>query len=578
MTEAGGVGRDVPGAPYGALRVERWVLGMSGVWVREVGAHGYLSELSALLEMMPCEAMVLDGELAVAGFNKAASVFFRNVCTLRTGMQFDELSGALWDMAEDGGFGEIELLTQQIREFEVCTVDYRRFDKKHYRISTKPSPYQGVWTAVVITDISDITESERFLTARVKELSDERGTLRSRLELADTMISERESVRLGREFAGRLSAVLDSFEEALKNGNTVMGLKELEKQREYIKHFYSESDDRAGFIQRLQKSLTPRVDSVVPKVNFHHISLSGQSELPESDIIEASREGVMLIALYGAVDSIGVSLRTYEGGFELNVHTDGPVVPDFERTEQYKRLKKIARRMRAGLEVDAANGLSLRLSCIFIEKSVLSTALVALADASFTSNVCRTLGGGSEPMMRCIAASAGIDFIKACKEYAPDLLIAEADKIVNLAAKLKRLYSKMKIIAVFRPDGSAQGTVQSSFDGFLSQDISDEGLCAAVGGVMNGLVVQTGAATVSNTEAAVSRFGLTEIERSIISLTGQGVSSDKIAAALHYSQGSLRNMLSAIYEKLGISDRAQLTAFAILNGFSESFQGWGVGS
>ena len=551
---------------------------MSGVWVREVGSHGYLSELSALLEMLPCEAVVLDSELAVAGSNEAASIFFRNAVTLRPGLQFDELSGALWDMAEDGSFGEIELLTQQIREFEECTVDYRRFDKKHYRISTKPSPNRGFWTAVVITDISDITESERFLTARAKELSDERGILRSRLELADTMISEREAERLGREFAGRLSAALDCFEAALKNGNTVLGFTELEKQREYIGLLTPGSDDRVGFEQRLQKSLTPRVDGVVPKVNFHHISLSGQGELPENEIIEASREGVMLIALHGAVDSIGVSLRTYEGGFELNVHTDGPVVPDFERTEQYKRLKKIARRMRARLEADAANGLNLRLSCVFKDKPEIPTALVALADAAFASNVCRTLGGGHESMMRCIAASSGIDFIKACKEYAPGLLIAEAEKVVNHADKLKRLYSKMKIIAVFDPDSPAHGVAHTCFDGFLSRDIGDEGLRAAVSGVMQGLTVRTDAAPSNNAEAAISRFGLTEVERSIISLTGQGVSSDKIAAALHYSQGSLRNMLSAIYEKLGISDRAQLTAFAILNGFSESFQGWGVGS
>ena len=534
-------------------------------------------QTKTMIDSLPCEFVLLDSELAVAGFNEAAYEFFRSACDLREGISFDELSGALWDMAIDGGFEEIELLTLHMRAFEECTVDYRRFDQKHYRINAKPAPGRSLWTALVFTDISDIMESERFLQTRIKELSNERAILRSRLKLADAMISEREAARIEKQFADRFSNALDCFEDALKKDNIGMGIAEVEKQREYIGHLTSGGDEGTDFAGRMQSSLAACIDNGMPKVIIHHISQPNCGQALEKEIIDAAREGVILIALFGAADCISLSLRAYEGGMELSVSTDGAVVPDFERTEQYARLKKIARRMRAKLETDTSAGFSLRLHCVFKKKAALPTALVALADTVYAGNACRLLGGGGEPMLRCVVANADIDLLKACKEYAPGLLIAEASRVVGLAAELKRRSAKMKIIAIFQPGSHVHSAAHSCVDGFLSSGIEAEGLRAAVSGVMHGLTVRADATPADHMEAAVSQYGLTEVERSIISMTGQGISSEKIAASLHYSQGSLRNMLSTIYVKLGISDRAQLTAFAIFNGFSESYQGWGTG-
>ena len=535
-------------------------------------AEYFSCELASLIEALPCEMVLLDKSLTVAGFNEAAAEFFSSACTLRAGMLFEELSGALWDMASEAGFGEIELLTQHIQALEDCTVDYCRFDQRHCRISAKPSSHNGVYTALIITDISDITESERFLQAQVKELSDELSILRARLKLADAMVSGREAEKLGQQFADRFSKTLDCFEDALKNDDSDMGFAELEKQREYLEGITSEGHDRTNFDERLRKSLRPSVEVGLPKVVFHHISSPGCGDLLENDIIRAAREGVILIALFGAADSIGISLRSYEGGMELNIHTDGPIVPDFERTEQYRRLKEIARRMRARLETDITNGFSLRLNCVFRKGPALPMALIALADTGFAAGVIRTLGSGPKQTLRCIAASADIDLLKACKEYAPGLLIAEAGRVVGHAAALKQCNSEMKIIAVFPPDSPIHMLSSAHISGYVSRDMEQDALRVAVNGVMHGLTVRAGSTDVSHVDAAIRRYGLTEVERSIICMIGQGASSEKIAATLHYSQGSLRNMLSAVYEKLGISDRAQLTAFAIFNGFSENFQ------
>ena len=117
------------------------------------------------IESFTCGLILLDEKFAVSCFNGAGSNFLRGVCTLRGGMPFHELFGALKDMAADGSHGEIELLTEYMRAFEECTVDYRRFDQSHYRISVKSGGLpqtQTTQTVLVIVDISDITESERF--------------------------------------------------------------------------------------------------------------------------------------------------------------------------------------------------------------------------------------------------------------------------------------------------------------------------------------------------------------------------------------------------------------------------------
>ena len=557
---------------------------------------------SALLEMLPCGLILLDSELAVEGFNEDSSEFFRESCTLFNGMEFDELVGALRDMAVSDGFGEAEVLAGHMRAFEECTVDYRRFDGKHYRISAKPlfrdgfsnlqarrannrketfadysafriphSEFTGsarIGMSLLIADISDIMESEYVLAKRGMELENQRSALSSRLRLADALVSEREARRLGKQFAGRMSALLDRLEDELKRGNTGACLIELEKQREYVSLLAS-GGVRSEFAERLKKSLCPPENDIAPHLVFHHIAAPRCGEILERDIIEAAREGVMLIAVCGAAGVVHISLSAFDGGMELNIRSDEPVVPDYENAEAYMRLKKNVKKMRGDLKTDTSNGFDLRLRCVFPIKAELPVALVALADSGIVNGVCETLGGGAEPILRCIAAAPDIDLRKACQRYTPSVLIAEPGLIEKYARILKQLNSTLKIIAISAPGTHASSAALLYLNGYLTRDIKPEGLRVAINGIMRGFKVWTDGNPLEGVEEAAKRYGLSEVEQSIIGMTGQGMSSGQIAATLHYSQGSLRNMFSAIYVKLGLSGKAQLTAFAILNGFAD---------
>lgn len=55
--------------------------------------------------------------------------------------------------------------------------------------------------------------------------------------------------------------------------------------------------------------------------------------------------------------------------------------------------------------------------------------------------------------------------------------------------------------------------------------------------------------------------GITEKERSIIELVADGLSNKEIAAELYLGEGTVRNYISSLLEKLGLRDRTQLAVF-----------------
>jgi DNA-binding NarL/FixJ family response regulator len=56
-------------------------------------------------------------------------------------------------------------------------------------------------------------------------------------------------------------------------------------------------------------------------------------------------------------------------------------------------------------------------------------------------------------------------------------------------------------------------------------------------------------------------FGLLEREIDLIRLVAEGMNNKEIAAHLYLSEGTVRNQISIVLEKLGLRDRTQLAVF-----------------
>jgi DNA-binding NarL/FixJ family response regulator len=65
----------------------------------------------------------------------------------------------------------------------------------------------------------------------------------------------------------------------------------------------------------------------------------------------------------------------------------------------------------------------------------------------------------------------------------------------------------------------------------------------------------------SNKEKKLADFGLSEKEAEIIAHVAKGLSNKEIASAMYLSEGTVRNYISIVLEKLNLRDRTQLAVF-----------------
>lgn len=70
---------------------------------------------------------------------------------------------------------------------------------------------------------------------------------------------------------------------------------------------------------------------------------------------------------------------------------------------------------------------------------------------------------------------------------------------------------------------------------------------------------------INNSKADFSTFGITEKELDIITVVAEGLSNKEIACRLYLSEGTVRNSLTTILEKLNLRDRTQLAIFYYKN-------------
>lgn len=73
-------------------------------------------------------------------------------------------------------------------------------------------------------------------------------------------------------------------------------------------------------------------------------------------------------------------------------------------------------------------------------------------------------------------------------------------------------------------------------------------------------------AVARNTTLASS---LSERERDVLRLLARGLSNREIASQLYLSEGTIRNYVSTVFEKLGVTDRTRATVIALKHGLAD---------
>lgn len=181
------------------------------------------------------------------------------------------------------------------------------------------------------------------------------------------------------------------------------------------------------------------------------------------------------------------------------------------------------------------------------------------------------------------AVSNGQEVIRFIRESLPDIIIMDIrmPKMdgVTCTRIIKDQYPQVKIIILttFDDDEYIFKALRDGASGYLLKGISVDELITAIHKVYKGsaMINEDIASKVVNLFADIAKsklyievneLGKKDInttEKKIITLVSQGLSNKEIAVELSLSEGTVRNYLSNILEKLNLRDRTQLAIWAI---------------
>ncbi len=156
-------------------------------------------------------------------------------------------------------------------------------------------------------------------------------------------------------------------------------------------------------------------------------------------------------------------------------------------------------------------------------------------------------------------ARNGEEALRTVQELRPDVFITDIEmpKLTGLevAAELKRrsVPVRMIILTTFARAGYLRRALEAGASGYLLKDMPAEQLAEAVRRVHRGL-------RVIDPQLAAEAWSdepdpLTERERQVLRLAGEGMASSDIAIELNLSEGTVRNYLSEAISKLGAANR-----------------------
>ena len=164
----------------------------------------------------------------------------------------------------------------------------------------------------------------------------------------------------------------------------------------------------------------------------------------------------------------------------------------------------------------------------------------------------------------------GTEALNAVLREKPDIFLTDIEMPemsgLDVAAELKRHRSSTRVIILttFARAGYLRRALDAGAAGYLLKDMAAEKLAEAVRRVHTGLrVIDPELAA----EAWVEPDPLTDRERQVLRLAGEGLTSLDIADKLSLSEGTVRNYLSEAISKLGAANRVEAARIARTKGW-----------
>ncbi|WP_340679036.1 response regulator transcription factor [Paraglaciecola sp.] len=177
--------------------------------------------------------------------------------------------------------------------------------------------------------------------------------------------------------------------------------------------------------------------------------------------------------------------------------------------------------------------------------------------------------------------SDGCDVNSVCSQYQPDIILLDirmpkTDGLTVLSnMKSVGLTVPVLVLTTFDEHDLVLKCMQFGARGYLRKDVSLESLISAIRCIINGeLWIQPAITEQVHRHDLIADINLvnqsiealTSKETQILRLIAAGYSNHEIAQAVHKSDGTIRNAVSAILAKLNVRDRTRAVITAMEHG------------
>ncbi|WP_341279969.1 response regulator transcription factor [Paenibacillus sp. FSL H8-0537] len=155
-------------------------------------------------------------------------------------------------------------------------------------------------------------------------------------------------------------------------------------------------------------------------------------------------------------------------------------------------------------------------------------------------------------------AGNGEEAITLVQQHKPDICIMDIEMPVKngleAAEEIRQLGCKVIILTTFARSGYFDRALKAGVCGYLLKDSPSEELASSIRSVMTGRRIYA-------PELVDDAYGqenpLTEREKEVLGLIADGKNTKEIADQLYLTNGTVRNYISVILDKLGVSNRIE---------------------
>ncbi|WP_102400415.1 response regulator transcription factor [Haloimpatiens massiliensis] len=174
-------------------------------------------------------------------------------------------------------------------------------------------------------------------------------------------------------------------------------------------------------------------------------------------------------------------------------------------------------------------------------------------------------------------ASNGREAIELCRKRNPDIVLMDVRMpILDGVLATKEIKSenpnvKVIILTTFKDDEYIAEAIKNGAEGYILKNQSADSIIESIRTVYNGNgvfqseILNSIMFMIESNKKCENKIPLSEREFQILKLIGEGLSNKEISKKIYLSEGTVRNYVTNLLEKLQLRDRTQLAIYYLKN-------------